>query len=240
MNLNFLADFDLSSLSKLRALLLRRNELIILSVELARGNHFLPSSICSPAIPVKWGWHSPRNMFSKRTQGIASSVSYNLVPCFFLKVGFIKKTKSCLFGGLGQGNSSIHWASKWVTEVCRGNIFPLIKSYTTEMWSERSWVQSKMRGRYVSEHLRKRRRKTSRTNRVLLVPEKTSGCWRRVLHPMQVGPFWVLTGVRQWLVQACLFQGSGPIFLTSICWVCSPLSSLPHPLLLILGTIQTF
>lgn len=83
MNSNLLADSDQQIQNALTEQKLAHH----LSVELAQGNHLFPSSICSPAIPAKWGWHPPRNMFSKRTQGIASSVSCNLASCSPFKVG---------------------------------------------------------------------------------------------------------------------------------------------------------
>lgn len=122
MNLNFLADSDQQIQNALTEEKLAHH----LSVELAQGNHLFPSSICSPAIPTKWSWHSSKNKFSKRTQGIASSESPNLVPCSFLNVGLIERQQNFLLGwGVGgEGNSSIDWANKEVTEVCERKYFP--------------------------------------------------------------------------------------------------------------------
>lgn len=96
-----------------------------------------------------------------------------------------------------------------------------------------------MRGWYVSRHLGKRRRKSSRTNRVLLFPKKT-GSFCAPFHraPFQAG-LSVLgsdmvreCGRKSWedklgedTLQAHLSRCSGPPFRTSVCWVsfCSAL-----------------
>ena len=95
MNLNFLVDSDQQIHNTLTEEKLAHH----LSVELAQGNHFFLSSICSPAIPVKWGWHDPRNMFQK---GLKEW------PPMFLTAGNLLfpqgrthlKTKAFCWGGL--------------------------------------------------------------------------------------------------------------------------------------------